>query len=161
MSVWTHIVGNIRLDDFSDFDGKEHKNRLDDLKDILGPILTFNMMWNGHTIKEEDVKLPIGSEGSMKYSITDLLDIDEHATSSIFRWSIGFFGDLRSYNNLDEIEQWLSKITKEFEEKGLFIRDAVFEVEVECEGPHCIFYFDDDKEVFKKIYIREGKKNNE
>jgi len=158
MSVWTHIVGNIRLDDFSDLDGKEHKNRIDDIKDILGPILTFT---NSHNVKEEDVKLPIGSEGSMKYSITDLLDIDEHATSSIFRWSIGFFGDLRSYTDLNEIEQWLSNITKEFEEKGLFIRDAVFEVEVECEGPHCIFYFDDDKEIFKKIYIREGKKNNE
>ncbi len=158
MSVWTHIVGNIRLDDFSIIVEKEHKNRIDDIKNILGPILTFS---NGDIIKEEDVKLPIGSEGSIKYSITDLLDIDEHATSSIFRWSIGFFGDLRSYNDLNKIEQWLSKIAKEFEEKGLFIRDAVFKVEVECEGPHCVLYFDDNEEIFKKIYIREGKKNNE
>lgn len=150
MSVWTHIVGNIRLDDYSDF--HENPNTIDDIKEILGPILTFS---NGGTIKEEDVKLPTGSEGSVMYSITSLLDIDEHATSSIFRWSIGFFGDLRRYNDLNEIEQWLSKITKKFEEKGLYIRDAVFEVEVECGGPRCILYFDDDEEIFKKIYIKE------
>ena len=60
MSVWTHVSGVIRLDDYSFIKGK--RNTKKDIEEIIGPMCLFHS-WNSKT------KLPCGSEGSLQYSI--------------------------------------------------------------------------------------------
>jgi hypothetical protein len=111
MSLWTHFVGNIRVDGVPNYCGVS----IEDIKSILGPISMFDD-W-------EDSILPTGSEGSLEYRII------EYYTG--IPWvTIPIWGDLRDFGSDDDIEsvkQWWSDTLK----KLAWVRDAVLLIEVE------------------------------
>jgi len=109
MSQWTHVVGCIRVDGIP---GMGDGRTLDSIKAILGPEDLFDA-------PNEDCTLPTGSEGSLQYRIVEY--------DSGMRWlAITIWGDLRSYDSIDEIEEWFKTTLKKID----WIRDAVLRVEV-------------------------------
>lgn len=111
MSVWTHVCGCIRVDDIphKDFD------RAADIRRIMGNIIDWGSWSEGGT------KLPCGSEGSLKYEI-----LQNPSESSIARFTIPIWGDLRDYNDDKEIEEWFNDVCSQ-----MWIRDAVININVE------------------------------
>ena len=72
MSFWTQINGHIILDVFStspDNNFTDSKKAEDFIKQYLGPYQTYY-----NNVDYDDVKLPMGSEGSVTYHITDMTD---------------------------------------------------------------------------------------
>ncbi len=105
MSIWTHVVGSIRMDGIPGILPESCKERL--LK-VLGPMDTFNEPNDAST-------LPRGSEGSLRYEII------EYGTG--LPWVIiPIWGDLRSYEDLPAIEKWFDDL---LEKLGGMVRDAV------------------------------------
>ena len=82
MSIWTHVAGVIRFDSF------------------LGEDLDLGIPVDFRDSLEDFCKctLPCGSEGSLEYQIYE--NPDPH---SVARWSVQFWGDLRDYDNEEEI----------------------------------------------------------
>ena len=102
MSIWTHVVGNIRVDGIPNVNCS-----VDDIKAKLGKICTFEH-W------EDDVNLPCGSEGSLQY---DVIEYDYGMP-----WiTIPIWGDLRDFNDTEMIKSWWRNTLKDI---GI-IRDAV------------------------------------
>lgn len=132
MSVWTHVSGVIRLDDYSFIKGK--RNTKKDIEEIIGPMCLFHN-WNSKT------KLPCGSEGSLQYSI---YESDNEA--EIARFTVMFWGDLRDYDNTDEIKKWFIELKKKFENKKNLIcyRDAILKCKCEINDKDLILKLNDD-----------------
>ena len=108
MSIWTHINGNIRVN------GLDGLTKDVNIKEILGEIVNYES-------NKVETTLPCGSEGSLEYLIWNNPD-----KGSIIRNNISIFGDLRDYDNSDEIEKWFKEVCSK-----LWIRNAVLEVEIE------------------------------
>ena len=105
MSQWTHVNATIR------FDGIPGMTPDPD----LGRTVEFDdpqEMWN-------KCNVPCGSEGSLRYEITEVGD-------GVTRFVAAIWGDLRSYSDVAEIEAYLTRITT-----GQMIRSGVAEIEVE------------------------------
>ena len=127
MSMWSHINGNIRLDEFMFHDTEK-------VKSILGKMAVYNKENSGLPIKDfsilkEDIKLPYGSEGSILYSV--ITNTDEH---SLPAHSISLWGDLRDYDLSivnDEMIPWFQNLLNEFMKNNLSIRNAILQIEVE------------------------------
>ena len=127
MSIWTHVNGNIRLDEFMVHDTKK-------VKDILGKMAVYNKENSGLPIEDfsilkEDIKLPYGSEGSILYSV--ISNTDEH---SLPAHSISIWGDLRDYDIgsvEDELIPWFKNTLNKFIENRLIIRNAILQAEIE------------------------------
>lgn len=119
MSVWTHVNGVVRLNDYSFLSSK--RNTRKDVEKIIGPMCLFHN-WNKNT------KLPLGSEGSVEYKV-----IQSTEESNLARFNIIFWGDLRDYDDLNEIIQWFNNLKKEIESKDTFMqyRDAILSCECE------------------------------
>lgn len=124
MSVWTHVNGVVRLNDYSFLSSK--RNTRKDVEKIIGPMCLFHN-WN------ENTKLPLGSEGSIEYKV-----IQSTEESNLARFNIIFWGDLRDYDDLNEIIQWFNNLKKEIESKDTFMqyRDAI--LSCECEAGNSI-----------------------
>lgn len=87
MSMWTYVTGNARVY------AKHNESILTReirVVNALGYITSFTDQHKPHPI------LPYGSEGSLRYIIDREDDM----------FNLTIFGDLRDYNDLDEIEQW-------------------------------------------------------
>jgi hypothetical protein len=110
MSIWTHVVGCVRVDGLP---GIVPKCTKEAIRETIGPMSLFDD-WNDKS------KLPSGSEGSLHYEIIEY-DFG-------LPWiAIPFWGDLRDFDNPDEIKKWWSELLPKL---GM-IRDAVLRVEVE------------------------------
>jgi len=96
MSTWTHIAGCIR------FDGFLSNPSIESLKELIGPTCSFG---DPHE-KWEACRVPCGSEGSIEYTI--LTNPNE---GHLAKYVMVFWGDLRDYENLSEIETWFRKIS--------------------------------------------------
>src|SRR3990167_5577525 len=112
MSIWTHVVGCIRVDGIPDLGARIHT-----IEKILGPICTFDN-WNDASI------LPRGSEGGLQYRI-----IEYHTG---LPWIvIPVWGDLRDFDDTETIKAWWDEILLKLQ----WIRDAVLRVQVEGREP--------------------------
>jgi len=97
MSVWTHINGSIRIDNIS------NKTRTS--------LATIDL-----ALKKN---IPTGSEGNIEYRISKIIDED---AQDVFQVSI--FGDLRDYENYQEVKEWFYSICDKFN-----IRQAILQVQ--------------------------------
>lgn len=110
MSIWTHVVGNIRVDGLPRLDRKRFS--IAKIKKILGPISTYEIV--------RKTTLPCGSEGSLQYQIIEY--------GKGMSWiAIAIWGDLRDFDDIEEIKDWLKNI---FPKLGM-IRDAAIKIQVE------------------------------
>ena len=149
MSQWTHVSGNIRIDSLFGIDDLT----LEILEEILGKVIDFE------DEGEWETKLPLGSEGSIKYVIWE-----NPRESALAHYSVSIFGDLRNYDDVNEIEKWfegvlfskyniISRKTKKPFEAHLIIRDAVLSIDVEYQDKVVLVY----RHIEKKLGEYEEK----
>lgn len=141
MSFWTQINGHIILDVFStspDNDFTDSKKAEDFIKQYLGPYQTYY-----NNINYDEVKLPIGSEGSVTYHITDMTDYSmfthkrkqKHITEldkRFFTMGIIFHGNLRDFWNDEKIIGWVNSLQNIFpshlEIRGI-VKEGLFNID--------------------------------
>ena len=125
MSVWTHVAGIIRIDDI------RFNNEIPDFDKIIGKECLFDSpteVWDDMECRPEDY-LPMGSEGSLEKSVW--INPDKSCMSS---YTVSIFGDLRDYENSENIIEWFkNKINEINEIKG--VRQAVIISETEGKEP--------------------------
>lgn len=140
MSKWTHVSGVIRIDDFS-FISHRKRNTSKTVEKIIGPMCLFEK-WNN------DSKLPTGSEGSIEYKV--IQDKDE---SSLARFTVVFYGDLRDYDDLQEIKEWFIKLREEIEasDNEMIYRDAILKAWVESTDKPLIIKLNDETLELEEI----------
>ena len=120
MSVWTHVSGMIRLDDWT-FD-ESTRNSYDEITKMFKMSVSENNWKKG-------CNMPCGSEGSLHYVVIPNAD-----KSCVNICQISFWGDLRDYDSKKvdkEFHQWLNKIIKKLEKKNYLVRQLSFLVETE------------------------------
>ena len=105
MSVWTHVVGVIRYDSF-----------YNDEPDVVITGGSRNVEF-----QLAHCNIPCGSEGGLQIS-----KWTNPSMSSIAKYVITIFGDLRDYDDEEEIINYFDEITK-----GQFVRQANFTIMVE------------------------------
>lgn len=126
MSVWTHVLGTIRFDNWFAFD-------LTAYEPDVGIPCTF----------EDDIEqwdkcnIPCGSEGSLTISKWEAPN-----ETSVARYTITIFGNLRDYDNEQEIIDYFNRITKDQD-----IRQACFTFEVEGNNKVRTFVWQEDSFV--------------
>lgn len=125
MSQWTHVAGVIRFDDI----------RLGTTKFI--PELGKTVRYNDPPDKWNECNVPCGSEGSLEYYIKT--NPDEHCIAA---YVASIWGDLRDYENLQEIVDYFDRITKD-----KMIRQACFTVCIEGKGMYCYIWTEEGKFV--------------
>lgn len=119
MSQWTHVNGSIRIDGLEIIPGADEKS----IKALMGRMVFYadsQKKWDACTV-------PCGSEGSLHY-------VPIKAGSGIVLWTVVIWGDLRDYDNVEEIKEWFTGIVDSLQPghgRGLFIRSAVLEIAVE------------------------------
>ena len=128
MSQWTHVNASIRFDGFSFM-----KDTMISEKD-LGQIINYD--YDG----EWDTKLPLGSEGSIEYTI-----VTTGSASSVANRAVVFTGDLRDYDDWEFILNYFNSIVE-----GRMIRSGVLEIDVEGQDS-MVFAYSDDTEQFEKL----------
>lgn len=140
MSKWTHVSGVIRIDDFS-FISCRKRNTSKTVEKIIGPMCLFEK-WNKHS------KLPTGSEGSIEYKV-----IQNKDESSLARFTVVFYGDLRDYDDLEEIKQWFIKLREEIEaaDNEMIYRDAILKAWVESTDKPLIIKLNDETLELEEI----------
>lgn len=126
MSQWTHVNGSIRVDHLRSITSNI------DFNDIFRTTHWEDDNW-------DDCNMPCGSEGSLDINIWTA-----PSKSSIAAYTINIFGDLRDYENKEEIINWFHKlITKTF----LMVRAAALTIHVEGSAFINLTLYDD------KIYM--------
>lgn len=129
MSYWTHVCGCIRIDSFR-FSEEGTKKDNQRIEEALGKIMPFDYEGNDWG----ETKLPMGSEGSLRYSIIN------NPISCIAAHTVVIWGDLRDYGETIEdiqyIEDWFNNACSEFN-----IRQAVLTIDGGClDNPKTITY---------------------
>ena len=131
MSQWTHVAGTIRFDDFSMITGESSYPD-------LGLTCNFDSTqeeWDACTV-------PCGSEGSLSYYV--YINGDE---SSVAKYVVSIWGDLRDYADKDEIMAYFDQIVKD-----KHIRQGCYTIYVEPHI-HMTFVYDGKKGKFTRLYI--------
>lgn len=136
MSVWMHVHGLIRISSILD------SNLEGDIAEILGKPISYENLVSDN---EEETAVPMGSEGSLEYKIISHGDI-----SSIVKAEIAVFGDLRDYEEIDYVENWIRKIIDQDLHKHLWVRDLAIHAYIEA-GRSVFFFCADD--LLKKVVI--------
>ena len=111
MSTWTHVNGCLRVDGIPGITKNTSKQ---EIIAIMGSICDFdsdNDSW-------DRCGIPCGSEGSLKYDILK-------AGDGLVLWTIPIWGDLRNYDDKEEIKSWFNGVCKK-----LMIRSAILEIAV-------------------------------
>ncbi len=106
MSIWTHLDGFINFDNAVSYGH---------VTDFLGPQSVFGNRFY------KDAPLPLGSEGSVRYTVGMLpyISTGEVTYEGV---TVGILGNLREFDSLDAIEAWLETIPTSFVD-ALYIRD--------------------------------------
>jgi hypothetical protein len=126
MSQWTHVNASIRFDEIMNIG-------LLPTEKELGKICRWEDEDTSHW---DNPDLPCGSEGSIDYKI-----IKNPDGSCMAAMVVVFFGDLRDYDNADEILNYFERVTK-----GKMIRSGVLEIDVESKDT-LIYRYDSNKWV--------------
>jgi len=160
MSQWTHVAGVIRIDGMPFVVGLNQEQERAEIHKMVGNTCSYD----DDAPKWDACNVPCGSEGSLQYSYS-FADHDEAtegfiASTSLSRSAIAIWGDLRDYDNENEIIEWFKGTLAKFqpnhpENKGLFsIRDALLSIEVEGQGKKAVCVWNAGK---KKMNIEEVK----
>ena len=107
MSQWTHVAGVIRFDGLLNMTPK--------------PNLGKTVVFEDPEEKWDKCNVPMGSEGSLEHNL-----ITNPHESSMAKWVATIWGDLRDYDNADEIIEYFKRITK-----GQMVRNGVFTINIE------------------------------
>ncbi len=161
MSMWTHVNGNIRLDEFG-----EHS--VDKIKSIMGKMYVYRPELSGLSESDfssdtNEITLPFGSEGSLLYSVVANKDV-----SSLPAYSISIWGDLRDYDTdtvRGEIIPWFKNLLLTFKSAYMIMRNAMIEIEVE-DGTHIALigvlkYNEDTREYIPEVFTLNIEINKE
>ena len=130
MSNWTHVAGIIRVNSLRQTGDTEQQAKERMLK-IFGKSFGFEDVdaFDDAEINPNDY-LPFGSEGSLDIDIWINPEI-----SSIAAYTISIFGDLRDYDNPDEIVSWFKRKCNQ-----LSVRQAAIVVNNEQNGVRHFYY---------------------
>lgn len=134
MSQWTHVNGSIRVDSI----------RLPGFHTVPINLGTQSHWEDDH----ESVDIPTGSEGSLTWT-----KWENPSQSAMAAYTVNFFGDLRDYNDIDDIEKYLDQIVK-----GQMIRSGICEVNIEY-GGSIIYRYNSDDSKWDKITTITHKKD--
>lgn len=140
MSIWTHVAGMIRVDSIFP-------------KGI--PSLGRTCDFDSPQSEWDLCDVPCGSEGSLFWRFENT-----QRGNSLSRGHFSIWGDLRSYENPDEVLAWLNTLPEILRDAGFGIRQAVVQCEVENQGAH-LFHFEhseDFKEPGKFVSLKLGAK---
>ena len=114
MSVWTHVVGCMRIDGVPKIGLGPRRM---EIETVFGPMCLFDN-WN------DDSTLPRGNEGGLQYQI---IEYDKGLP-----WiAVPIWGDLRDFDDVEGIEHWWEETLAKFPT----VRDAVLQVAVEGKTP--------------------------
>jgi len=113
MSQWTHVNGSIRID---------HLKVMSDYTDLNSKFKTCG--FTDDEIEWKECNVPCGSEGSIQVNIWENPE-DHHLAA----YTVNFWGDLRDYDNEQELVDWFTKIIKSH-----MIRDAVMSIRIEYQS---------------------------
>ena len=105
MSIWTHVIGGIRLDGFA-FEQAD----INKLKKVFIQSTFDN--WN------EKCNMPCGSEGSIRYKV-----IENDNKSCLNVCQIALWGDLRNYGSdriKKRVQDLVRKCSKEIKKRRFF-----------------------------------------
>ena len=138
MSQWTHVNGNIRFDAMVGLIPNQDRAAIEK---VMGKTCRFD----DERAISEACTVPCGREGSIQYEIYQSPDPHELAA-----YSVSIFGDLRDYNNLDEIKKWFEKIITTW----AGIRSAVLVVEIEYSKTVILIPREDHNE-YKIVGVKE------
>ncbi len=131
MSIWTHVVGVIRFDGLPGL--------------TPDPDVGIPCTYHDNDKQWDKCNIPRGSEGSL--SISKWRDPSGH---SVAKDTITIFGDLRDYDNEQEIIDYFKRITKK-----QAIRQACFTFNVEG-SPARTFVWDDTSLVGNNFFKEIG-----
>lgn len=122
MSIWAHINGTLtfQVPLFQGNSITSYDETVEHLKAYFGPFRTY---YNG--VEYDDVSLPQGSEGSVRYYFTDMTDYarNEHIKkrsrhSETIEVGVILAGNLRDYYAEEELASWIksldSLVTEEY-----------------------------------------------
>lgn len=106
MSIWTHVDGHLNFNNSVSF---LH------ISNFLGPQSITG------SYRYEDGRLPIGSEGSVRYAAQahPYISVGDVETEGV---TVGILGNLRDYDNLEGIENWIKSMPESFV-TAMFVRD--------------------------------------
>lgn len=133
MSQWTHIAGIIRVNTLRGLVGMPGSN--EDVENVIRRLLGPTCNFDSSQEEWDACGVPCGSLGSLQYYI--------HCTrrgSSIAWGYIALEADLRNYDSWLEICEWLEKVTKDFNEEDISIRNMAVEIEVEYQKTIVVTY---------------------
>lgn len=130
MSTWTHVVGAIRFDGIPKSTVRSFQIHAID-RTMKGEIEVTD---RGHIVPlASQRKIPCGSEGPLQYHI--------HQYATGLPWVVvPIWGDLRDYDNANEIKEWFSATCKSYP----LVRDGVLHIQVSTNAP-VIVYFEANK----------------
>lgn len=123
MSQWTHVNASIRFDGLLGMGLPSEKE--------LGKMCKWEDEDDSHW---DNSNLPCGSEGSIEYTI-----VKTGGENSLACMVVVFTGDLRDYDNVQEILDYFNKITN-----GKMIRSGILEINVAPQEVKVYRYSDDD-----------------
>jgi hypothetical protein len=134
MSQWTHVVGAIRFDALIT---ERHEVELTEIR--IRNVLNANV--------------PTGSEGPIEFGFLRSGYFEAkpgHPTCSSLDFGIAYFwGDLRDYEDVDEIQAWVTGAVATLQGHGICVRQMVVQVDVEYQATH--FLYDAVNKNFEKI----------
>lgn len=153
MSVWTHVAGIIRVDSMRAFydDIEEDKAEFRILNEAIGRECDYesdSAVW-ADLDKHQNLYMPCGSEGTLKKSIWVNPD-----PSYMSAYTISVFGDLRDFDNVEEVAEWFINACKKIESlkcddaamPKLWIRNAVIIAECEDGKSKIVAYHADEED---------------
>lgn len=136
MSQWTHVNAHIRVDAIPEY----HKG-FDLGKKAVAPIdINDDVGYKKFGEDFENCTVPCGSEGSLDYRV------DIVGSGLVFA-NVAIWGDLRDYDNEEEIKEWL---IKNFQNE--MIRSSLIEIYVEYKQSN-IYTFEYNEELEKNELV--------
>jgi len=121
MSQWTHVAGIVRFDGLFNMGMPE-------------PDLGFTCRFDSKEVDWDKCNVPCGSEGSLDCKMWKNPDNGDLAARTAY-----IFGDLRDYDNADEIIEYFNRIVE-----GQIIRDACYVINVEYQPIRTFTYIENE-----------------
>lgn len=132
MSQWTHVAGCIRIDD---------------LESIMYGTSAMSRIAEAFRV----YPLPEGSEGPIQVKI---VETREH--ESALSWGLAYvWGDLRDYDDAQEVFAWAKDVCAQLFENRSFVRQCAIVVDIEF-GARYIIHGREDKLTMTKLEDSDG-----
>jgi len=124
MSQWTHVAGVFRIDHVV-------------IRESHADVFKKLQIWL-------DVNLPYGSEGPLQYALNYSGD-EGPGHSSAWWGELTFWGDLRDFDDVNRINKWVNTVCERLETLNMYLRQALYEIDVEFKSRQIYILNDDQK----------------